>query len=186
MNRPEDLEMSTAEHRAEAPRTIRYVVITVSNTCEKATDPCGQIIIGSLKEKGYECGCYEVIPDEPEQIVQLIRTAAKMQPPIDAILINGGTGIAGRDNTFEAVDGLLEKRIPGFGELFRYLSFVEDIGAASMLCRATAGVYRRMAIFSMPGSKGAVQLAMSRLIVPELAQVVSEIRKDRPISRKET
>lgn len=95
------------------------------------------------------------------------------------MLLNGGTGIAHRDTTYEAVRGVLHKELPGFGELFRYLSFAEDIGSAAILSRAIAGVHNNTAIFSMPGSSGAVRLAMTRLILPELRHVMREIYKDK-------
>lgn len=174
--------MSTAQHRAEAPNVVRVAVVTVSDTRNKETDQSGRIIIDLLEAAehvNFEVRMYEIVPDDADQIVNVIRYVAKHPNSFDAVLINGGTGIAGRDHTFEAIDSLLEKRMPGFGEIFRMLSFTEDVGPAAILSRATAGIYRRMAVFSMPGSTGAVTLAMKRLILPELAHVVREVRKDR-------
>ena len=114
---------------------------------------------------------YAVVPDEPAQIVALVRELAGQG--CQAIITNGGTGITRRDSTFEAIDGLLEKRLPGFGELFRMLSY-QEIGAAAMLSRATAGLFGGAVIFCLPGSTGAVRLALERLIVPELPHLVWE------------
>ena len=114
---------------------------------------------------------YELVRDEPAQIAGLIR--ALEQSGCQLILTNGGTGIARRDSTFEAVDSMLEKRLPGFGELFRMLSYA-DIGPGAMLSRATAGIYGRALVFCLPGSTGAVRLALEKLILPELEHLVWE------------
>ncbi|MFB5662510.1 molybdenum cofactor biosynthesis protein B [Alteribacillus sp. HJP-4] len=169
--------MSVSKHREEAPETLNCMVITVSDTRTKENDKSGKVVRDALKSVGYFIPKYHVVKDEYEDIQHLIKEGGNGED-IDAIIINGGTGIADRDTTFEAVRDLLEKEMPGFGELFRYLSYVEDIGSASILSRAVAGVYHHKAIFSMPGSSGAVCLAMERIIVPELAHVVREIRKD--------
>ncbi|MFB5663133.1 molybdenum cofactor biosynthesis protein B [Alteribacillus sp. HJP-4] len=169
--------MSVSKHRQEAPDTLNCMVITVSDTRTKENDKSGKIVSTALKSAGYSITRYHLVKDEYEEIQHLIREGGNDEV-IDAIIINGGTGIAVRDTTFEAVRDLLEKEMPGFGELFRYLSYVEDIGSASILSRAAAGVYHHKAVFSVPGSSGAVSLAMERIIVPELAHVVREIRKD--------
>ena len=115
--------------------------------------------------------------DEPSEVRTLIRQAGVDQA-VDAIIINGGTGMSRRDSTFEAVSALLEKQIPGFGELFRSLSYKDkDVRSLAMLSRATAGLYQGKVIFSIPGSSGAVRLAMEALILPELPHLVGEIRK---------
>ena len=118
-------------------------------------------------------GFYQVVPDDPARIRELV-IGITGRGDCQAILTSGGTGIAARDTTYEAVVGLLEKRLDGFGELFRFLSW-DDIGSGAMLSRAVAGVYRDTMIFCMPGSSGAVRLAMEKLIVPELSHLVWEI-----------
>ena len=126
-----------------------------------------------LQDAGHEIGFYEVIKDEVSQIQDLIVRIAN-EGKCHVILTNGGTGIAARDTTYEAVVSLLEKRLDGFGEIFRFLSW-EDIGSGAMLSRAVAGVYKDTMIFCMPGSSGSVKLAMEKLIVPELSHLVWEI-----------
>ncbi len=113
--------------------------------------------------------------DDPEAITDLLKNAIA-QGSLHAIIINGGTGISRRDSTFEAVDGFLEKRLDGFGELFRYLSY-KDIGSSALLSRATAGIHQNVVIFSIPGSQGAVRLAMEQLILPEIVHISGELQK---------
>jgi len=149
---------------AEGPSTLRCGVITISDTRTKDADVSGQMIIKCLEEAGHTITRYVVVRDEAAQIIVLVHELALAGCAV--AILNGGTGIARRDSTFEAVDLLLEKRLPGFGELFRMLSFAE-IGAGAMLSRATAGVYRGMLLFSLPGSPHAVDLALQRLILPE-------------------
>jgi molybdenum cofactor biosynthesis protein B len=168
--------MSTAEHKKEAPRSVGCMVITVSDTRTAETDKSGQLMKQLLEEAGHATILYEIVKDEPAQIAAAIESGAN-HPEVQVILLNGGTGIAKRDTTYEAVQGLLEKEMPGFGELFRMLSYTEDIGSAAMLSRAIAGTYRGKAVFSTPGSTGAVRLAMTKLIVPELGHVVRELNK---------
>jgi molybdenum cofactor biosynthesis protein B len=157
--------------RAEAPRTIRCGIITISDTRTPEDDTSGAAIRDALMAQGHAIVGYNVVKDEPAQIVALVRELNAAGCKV--IITNGGTGIARRDSTFEAVDALLEKRLPGFGELFRMLSY-QDIGPAAMLSRATAGVYRGTLIFCLPGSTGAVRLAMDKLIMPELDHLVWE------------
>ncbi|WP_078555358.1 MogA/MoaB family molybdenum cofactor biosynthesis protein [Bacillus alkalicellulosilyticus] len=170
--------MSVQEHRQEAPSVVKCLVVTVSDTRTEETDKSGQLISRLLVEKGYIVTDYQIVKDEYSEVQRWIINGSE-RSDVDAVLINGGTGIALRDTTHEAVKDSLDKEIPGFGELFRYLSYVEDIGTASILSRAIAGVRGSTAVFSMPGSSGAVSLAMNRIILPELAHVIREIRKDR-------
>jgi molybdenum cofactor biosynthesis protein B len=167
--------MSHQEHerraRAELARAIRCGVVTISDTRTAETDTSGAAIRAALEGAGHQVARYAVVKDEPDQIVGLVRELAS--DGCQAILTNGGTGIARRDSTFEAIDGLLEKRLPGFGELFRALSY-QEIGAAAMLSRATAGLFGGALIFCMPGSTGAVRLAMEKLILPELPHLIWE------------
>ncbi len=170
--------MSTEEHRREAPATVRCMIITVSDTRTEETDKSGQLMKQLLETEGYIIADYRIVKDEYAPIQDLIRSAAA-STDIEAVLLNGGTGIALRDTTYEAVRDVLDKEMPGFGEIFRYLSFAEDIGPAAILSRAVAGVCGNTAVFSMPGSSGAVKLAMTRIVVPELKHVMREIYKDR-------
>jgi len=157
--------------RAESPEHIRCGVITVSDTRTFETDTSGAAIRAALTQSGHDVVRYEVIHDEPAQIAALVRTLASEGCKL--IITNGGTGIARRDSTFEAIDALLEKRLPGFGELFRMLSY-DDIGPGAMLSRATAGTYGGTLIFCLPGSTAAVHLALEKLIMPELSHLVWE------------
>lgn len=166
--------MSTAEHKAKAAEVVaRCGVITVSDTRTRDTDTSGSLIKARLAEAGHIVATYDVVPDEPEAIAALLDEHAG---ELDAILLNGGTGISRRDRTYDAVAAKLEKTLPGFGELFRMLSY-EQVGSAALLSRAVAGIYRGTLLFSMPGSTPAVQLAMERLIVPELPHLVWECRR---------
>lgn len=164
-----------AEHKARGPSSLGCAVITCSDTRTPETDKSGELIKEMLQKRGHRVEAYEVIKDEPTEVRRLVQTYSQHEQ-VAAIIINGGTGISYRDTTFEAVDGLLEKRLTGFGELFRYLSY-RDIGSAAMLSRATAGLYKGKVIFSIPGSSGAVRLAMEQLILPELPHIVGEISK---------
>ena len=169
------MSQSVEEHREAAPESVGCAVITVSDTRTAETDRSGRIMIDSLEAGGHTVVHYTIVPDEPERIrEQLEHCAADSR--IEALLFNGGTGIASRDTTYDVLSGAIEKVLPGFGELFRMLSW-EEIGAAAMLSRATAGVYRGRILFSTPGSSNAVRLAMDKLIVPELGHLVFEIRK---------
>ena len=149
--------------------------MTCSDTRTKDTDTSGKLICHLLKEEGHVISEYHLIKDEPELITQLLKRAAQ-QIDNHVVIINGGTGISRRDSTFEAVDGFLQKRLDGFGELFRALSF-QDIGSAAMLSRATAGIHMHLVIFSIPGSQGAVRLAMKQLILPEIGHIAGELMK---------
>ncbi|MEH7379550.1 molybdenum cofactor biosynthesis protein B [Bacillus sp. JJ1533] len=169
--------MSVHEHRKATPSSVTCKVITISDTRTKETDKSGQLMVSLLEESGYEVLEYEIVKDEEASIEKAIQEGCDHEK-IDVVLTNGGTGIAKRDVTIETVSKLLDKEIVGFGELFRMLSYTEDIGSAAILSRAIAGVCNNTAIFSTPGSSGAVKLAMKKLILPELGHVVSEIKKD--------
>lgn len=171
------LAMSVEEHKKEAPDRVNCKVITVSDTRTEATDKSGRLMKEFLAEAGHEIVSYEIVKDEKEMIQKAVLEGC-LDDRIDAILLNGGTGIASRDVTIESIVPLFSKEIPGFGEIFRMLSYTEDIGAAAILSRAAAGVIQNRAVFATPGSSGAVKLAMSKLIVSELAHVIRELRKD--------
>jgi molybdenum cofactor biosynthesis protein B len=162
--------MGHVEHRAHAPREVGCFVVTCSDTRTEADDRSGALIRDLLKSRDHRLTGSAVVPDDPAAITAAIERAAA-DPATQAIILTGGTGLSRRDSTFEAIDRLLEKRIDGFGELFRWLSF-QEIGPPAMLSRATAGLYRGKVLFSLPGSEGAVRLAMERLILPELGHVV--------------
>ena len=167
--------MSSAEHKAQAPARLGCFVLTVSDTRTEETDTSGRAIRELLTGAGHAVTGYAIVRDEPAEV------AAKVRARVDdaatqVIITTGGTGISSRDATYEAVNALLEKRLDGFGELFRMLSF-QEIGPAAMLSRATAGTAGRTAIFVLPGSLAAVRLAMEKLIVPELGHVVQQLRK---------
>lgn len=167
---------SVEQHRQEAPSTVRCMIVTVSDTRTPETDKSGALMRELLEEAGYLVVRYEIVKDEYDLIQAMVREAAA-DDGVEAILFNGGTGIAPRDTTYDAVRAMLDKEMPGFGEIFRYLSFAEDIGPAAILSRATAGVVGNTAVFSTPGSSDAVKLAMTRIIVPELRHVMREIYK---------
>ena len=165
--------MPYEDHKAQAQDAVCCAVLTISDTRTEADDRSGGIIRDLLEAGGHTTGFYQVVPDDPARIRDLVIRIADTGD-CQAILTSGGTGIAARDTTYEAVTGLLEKRLDGFGELFRFLSW-DDIGSGAMHSRAVAGVYRDTMIFCMPGSSGAVRLAMEKLIVPELSHLVWEI-----------
>ena len=167
--------MGHREHREAAPRSIALAVITVSDTRTPATDESGKLIVDLCRQAGHQSVHQLVVPDDPERVRDAV-VAAVAIPAVQAVLVNGGTGISGRDRTFEAISALLDLRLDGFGELFRHLSY-QEIGAAAMLSRAVAGLVSGRPVFSMPGSPAAVRLAMEKLILPELSHVVAEAAK---------
>ena len=169
--------MGHEEHRREAPGTVRVFVVTASDSRTEPEDVGGAYLREAAVRAGHEVAGYRLVKDEPAQIRAALEAAAAERA--DAVVVNGGTGIAARDRTYEAVAGVLEKRIDGFGELFRALSY-QEIGSAAMLSRAVAGVWHGRAVFSVPGSPSAVRLAWEKLIGPELGHVIRELRKDRP------
>jgi molybdenum cofactor biosynthesis protein B len=163
------------EHKSQAPTQIGCVVITCSDTRTPESDTSGYRIMHMLKDAGHGVISYQLIKDEPSKIKSAIKRAAS-NTKVQAIIINGGTGIARRDSTFEAVDRMLEKRLDGFGEVFRFLTY-QEIGSPAILSRATAGTYKGRVIFSTPGSENAVKLAMEKLILPELGHIVQQLMK---------
>jgi len=164
--------MSVHDHRQRAPRAVRLGILTVSDTRTPADDESGALIRDLAVAAGHAVVEHRVLPDEADPVRALLRAWAS-DDRFEAILVCGGTGISGRDTTFEAVSAILDRRLDGFGELFRALSF-QQIGPAAMLSRAVAGILAGRPVFSMPGSPNAVRLAMERLILPELGHVVSE------------
>lgn len=165
--------MSHVEHRRDAPARVRCFVLTISDTRTSENDPSGDAIAEILAAAGHEITGRTIVPDEPVAVRGAIVLATLHA---EAILATGGTGITPRDSTYEAIAALLEKRLDGFGELFRMLSY-EQIGAAAMLTRACAGTMGKTVVFSLPGSTEAVHLAMGKLIVPELPHIVRELKR---------
>lgn len=163
------------QHRSEAPKCVRCAVLTVSDTRTLADDLGGQTAVDLLESGGHAVLHRQIVRDEPEQIRGAVAALAGRED-IDAILLTGGTGLGGRDQTFEAISGLLTKTLPGFGELFRMLSY-EEIGAAAMLSRAAGGLVGRTVVLAIPGSPAGVRLALEKLILPELGHLVREARR---------
>lgn len=169
------MSQSVREHRDSAPERVGCAIVTVSDTRTPETDKSGQIMRDRLERAGHTVVGYQIVKDEPDQIGVILDRYCD-DPECHAILFNGGTGIARRDTTYDVIAGRLEKTLVGFGELFRMLSYAE-IGAAAMLSRATAGVYRGRLVISTPGSSNAVSLAMDKLIAGEIAHLVYEVTK---------
>jgi molybdenum cofactor biosynthesis protein B len=167
--------MSVDQHRAAAPKAIRVAILTVSDTRTAETDTSGILIGSLLNEAGHVVSDRTIVPDEPARMSPIL-VAWTERDDIDAILITGGTGVSARDCTFETVSALITKWLPGYGELFRMLSYAE-IGAATILSRAVGGLIGSTVVLVMPGSKAAVSLAMTKIILPELGHLVSEARK---------
>jgi molybdenum cofactor biosynthesis protein B len=168
--------MSIQEHKAMAPKQVRCMIVTISDTRNAETDKSGNLIKTCLSMHKHTVLVYRIIPDE----ISMIQDAALYavgHEEVDVVIFNGGTGIAARDVTIEALSPLFEKELHGFGELFRMLSYTEDIGSGAMLSRAVAGVKGKTAIFALPGSSGAVKLGMEKLILPELSHIVQQLHK---------
>jgi molybdenum cofactor biosynthesis protein B len=171
-SRPDSVPL---EHRATAPRSIGCFVLTISDTKTPDTDTSGILIRQLLAKAGHAVVGHAVVRDEPAQVQAIVRDGCA-NADLQAFILTGGTGVTSRDATFEAVEALLDKRLTGFGELFRMLSY-QEIGAAAMLSRAQAGVVKGRALFSLPGSPNACRLALEKLIIPELGHLLREIRR---------
>ena len=166
---------TASEHKHDAPTSIGCVVITCSDTRTPETDTSGYRIMHMLRDAGHTVAAYHLVKDDPKKIKAKIK-ASVADKKVQAIIINGGTGISRRDSTFEAVDGMLDKRLDGFGEVFRFLTY-QDIGSPAIMSRATAGIIKGRVLFSTPGSENAVKLAMEKLILPELGHLVQQLSK---------
>jgi molybdenum cofactor biosynthesis protein B len=167
--------LSSVEHKAHAPASVACFVLTVSDTRTEENDTGGRAIRDLLERAGHSVSGHAIVRDEPAQVAGIVRERLADERT-RVIITTGGTGISARDTTYEAITGLFEKRLDGFGEIFRMISFAE-IGSAAMMSRATAGTVGRKAIFVLPGSPAAVRLAMEKLIVPELGHVVQQLSK---------
>ena len=166
---------SSAEHKKKAAERgpVSAAIVTVSDTRTPETDINGKYLRQELEASGNRVHSARIIPDDPALVAQVLDELA-VQDGVQVVLFNGGTGLSRRDTTFDAISRKLEKTMPGFGELFRMLSY-EQVGAAAMLSRATAGVYCGKIIFSIPGSPAAVRLAWEKLILPELQHLAWEV-----------
>ena len=173
--RQANLAATPEEHKSHAPRTVGCWVLTISDTKTPATDTAGALIRERLASAGHRVIGSSIVRDEPAQVQEVVREAAA-DASVQVIIMTGGTGITSRDSTFEAVEAMLDKRLPGFGELFRMLSF-EEIGAAAMLSRAQMGVHARRIVVSLPGSPNACRLALDKLLLPELGHLVREVSR---------
>lgn len=165
---------SAHEHKTHAPVSVSGFVITCSDSRDVNSDESGKLIVQELESDGHSIVGRVVVRDEEDAIRKALDQA--LAEGARAIILNGGTGVGRRDITVEVVDPLLEKRLPGFGELFRMLSF-QEIGSPAMLSRATAGTFRGSVVFVLPGSPQAVKVAMRRLILPELGHLVRELNR---------
>ncbi len=171
-----DMTSSPAhEHKHDAPRSLVCMVITCSDTRTPETDTSGHLIQQLLEKNGHRIAAYHIVKDDPGQITHRI-ALGMFNKALQVIIVNGGTGISRRDSTFEAVDSMLEKRLDGFGEIFRYLTY-QEIGSSAIMSRATAGIVNGSVLFSIPGSEHAVRLAMEKLILPVLGHLVKELTK---------
>lgn len=171
----QDFATSVEEHRAQAPVAIRIAVLTISDTRDEAADLSGALIKDSLLNAGHHVANSAIVHDDPGAIVAHVLDWVRSEA-IDSVITTGGTGIAPRDRTPEALNGIFERTLDGFGELFRMLSY-QEVGPAALLSRAVAGTVGGKPVFALPGSRNAVRLAMERLILPEIAHVVYEARK---------
>ncbi len=167
---------SSQPHPNSLDISVNCAIITVSDTRTLDTDTSGKTIDRLLQAAGHRVISYEIIPDEPTQIQAELDRAVASESGIQAIVFNGGTGISARDTTYDAIASKLTKTLPGFGEIFRILSY-QEIGSRAIASRAIAGTYQHLLVFSLPGSSGAVRLGMEKLILPELVHLVTQIQK---------
>jgi molybdenum cofactor biosynthesis protein B len=170
-----DRAATPREHKATAPTSVACYVLTVSDSKTPETDTSGALIRELLSSAGHRVAGTAIVRDEPREVARLVR-AACADPQVQAVILTGGTGITSRDSTFEAIEALLDKRLPGFGELFRMLSFAE-VGAAAMLSRAQMGIHAGRIVVSLPGSPNACRLGLEKLIIPELGHLLREVSR---------
>jgi molybdenum cofactor biosynthesis protein B len=175
VSEPSGPDATPREHKAHAPRSTACFVLTISDTKTPGTDTSGALIRELLQAAGHRVTGSAIVRDEPAEVQRIVREQCGT-PEVQAVIMTGGTGVTSRDSTFEAVEALLEKRLPGFGELFRMLSY-QEIGAAAMLSRAQAGVRAGRIVVSLPGSPNACRLALEKLLIPELPHLVREVNR---------
>ncbi|MBX8644994.1 MAG: molybdenum cofactor biosynthesis protein MoaB [Thermoplasmata archaeon] len=166
--------MSVREHRDTSPGIANYTVVTVSDTRTAENDTGGETVISMMNGAGHHLISRIIVKDDAESIRSALYNM--LNEKCDVIIFTGGTGITSRDITYESVEPELNKKIPGFGELFRFLSY-QEIGSAAMMSRAFAGVVRGKVVFCLPGSPDGVRLAMDRLILPEIGHAIREARR---------
>jgi molybdenum cofactor biosynthesis protein B len=167
--------VSSKDHDLGSGILARVALLTVSDTRSVEDDRSGALARRMVEAAGHQVADYRIVPDDPERIRQAVEEWLDADD-CDAVVVNGGSGISTRDRTIEALGELMERKLDGFGELFRMLSF-EEIGSAAMLSRAIGGIASGRVVFAMPGSAAAVRLAMDRLILPELGHLLAELRK---------
>lgn len=167
--------MGFKEHKSKAPKSVGVLVVTVSDSRDVHRDYSGLLIKRMLEESGHKICDYNIVTDDPDGIRSIVAGGVE-DASVDVVILNGGTGISSRDSTYEVINSMLDKRIEGFGELFRSLSYVE-IGSAAILSRAIAGTVGRTVIISIPGSESAVDLAMKKIILPEISHMVYEVSR---------
>jgi molybdenum cofactor biosynthesis protein B len=167
--------MSVEDHKRKAPKSVNLAIITVSDTRTEADDSSGTAIADIMARAGHNIVRRAIVKDEVEEIQKTLRELIE-DDGVQAVVMNGGTGIARRDVTLEAITPFVEKSIPGFGELFRALSF-SQVGSAALMSRASAFVTERKVVFCLPGSEKAVRLAVEKLIAPELGHMVWEMQR---------
>jgi molybdenum cofactor biosynthesis protein B len=169
------LSESVERHREASPEKIRVAVLTISDTRTPETDTGGNIIVELMREAGHEITRREIVKDDAARIKEVLEGLV-VDEGVDAVVTTGGTGISARDTTYEVVSRMIDKKLDGFGEIFRMLSY-EEVGAAAVLSRAVAGAAGSKFVACLPGSTNAVRLAMEKLLVPEISHVVFELRK---------
>jgi molybdopterin adenylyltransferase len=172
---------SVEKHREASPEKIRVAVLTVSDTRTPETDTGGNVIVELMQGAGHEISHREIVKDDAPRI-EVVLQELLADAGVDAVITTGGTGISARDTTYEVVSRRIDKKLDGFGELFRVLSY-EEIGAAAMLSRAVAGASGSKFLACLPGSSNAVRLAVEKLLVPEISHLVFELRKHREEDR---
>jgi len=170
-----DAAATPHEHKASAPKVVGCFVLTVSDTKTPDTDTSGALIRDRLTGAGHSVVGSTIVRDEPADVARVVKEACG-DGRVQVVILTGGTGITSRDSTFEAVTALLDKRLPGFGELFRVLSY-QEVGAAAMLSRAQMGIHARRVVVSLPGSPNACRLALDKLLLPELGHLVREVSR---------
>lgn len=166
---------SVEQHREAAPDHVRVAVLTISDTRTREDDTGGDTVQETLEAAGHEIVRRDIVRDDAPRI-RTVLVDLLARSDVDAVITSGGTGISGRDTTYEVVDRMIEKKLDGFGEIFRMLSY-QEIGAAAILSRAAAGSVGTKFVASLPGSRNAVRLAMEKLLVPEISHVVFELCK---------
>ncbi len=167
--------MSVADHKATSPTSAPCFVLTVSDTRTLETETSGSAIAELLEAAGHTVTDRQISKDEPAEVRRILEDEVRRMRA-RVLITTGGTGVTSRDSTYEAVVGIFDKRLDGFGELFRMLSY-QEIGSAAMMSRATAGIAGSCAIFLLPGSEAGVRLAMSKLILPELGHLLRELNR---------